>query len=147
MTLTKHIIICLLLSLICAAGGFSHGTGSDHDHPKNDQGIETARIWLKLVDDRRYNVSWQTAAPVFKAAVTADQWEKSIAEVRKPLGALIERHLFHDKLTTTLPGMPDGEYLVLRFVTKYQHKQGSVETVTVMKDDNDTWRVAGYFIK
>ena len=143
----RQSFIVLSLILLLAVQGLAHGTGSDHTHPENEDGIETAKVWLEFVDSQRYTASWQTAAPVFKAAVTKDQWEKTIKTVRDPLGALLERRLFHDRFTSTLPGMPDGEYLVLRFVTAFQHKQSAVETVSLMKDDHDTWRVAGYFIK
>ncbi len=143
-----HIFIVTAFIVLGLAGvATAHGTDSDHTHPENENGIEMAKVWLKLLDTQKYNTSWQTASPVFKAAVTAVQWEKTIKSVRQPLGGLIERHLFHDQFTATLPGMPDGKYLVLRFVSKYQHKQSAVETVTLMKDDSDTWQVAGYFIK
>ena len=143
----RYVILTGFLALCISGFALAHGTGSDHTHSENENGIETAKAWLKFVDAQQYNASWQTAAKVFKAAVTKDQWEKTIKTVRDPLGELLERRLFHDRFTSTLPGMPDGEYLVLRFVAAYQHKQSAVETVTLTKDDHDTWRVAGYFIK
>lgn len=142
----NYILIMIIVLGICVSAA-AHGTGSDHTHKENENGIETAKVWLKLVDRKNYNASWQTAAAYFKSVVAQDQWETTITAVRQPLGPLLERRLFHDRYTATLPGMPDGEYLVLRFVTKYENKQSAVETVTVMKDDKDTWRVAGYFIK
>ena len=145
MSLVQKIVIAGFLAF--ATGSLAHGIGSDHTHTDNEPGIETAQVWLELVDLKKYAASWQTAAPVFKTAITSEQWEATVKNVREPLGDLIKRSLYHDRFTTTMAGMPDGEYLILRFVTRYANKQSAVETVTVMKDETDTWRVAGYFIK
>ncbi len=147
---TKNIIIIAILiclfAFVVTHTGFAHGDGN-HTHPENEIGIDTATLWLKLTDAKKYSVSWQTAAKVFKSAVTADQWAKAAASARDPLGDLVSRDLFHDQLTTTLPGMPDGLYLVLRYATRFANKAHAVESITVMKDPDGTWRVAGYFIK
>ena len=63
------------------------------------------------------------------------------------MGSLISRSLFHDEMKTTLPGMPDGLYLVLRFITRFENKTSAVESVTLTKDENGNWRTTGYFIK
>ncbi len=144
---TIKIFLSGVMSLCIMGTAFAHGTGKDHKHTENETAIESAEIWLKFVDAQKYNASWQTAAQLFKNAVTSDQWEGTVRAVRAPLGKLIERHLFHDKFITTLPGMPDGEYVLLRFVTQYEHKQSAVESVTLMKDEYGNFRVAGYFIK
>ena len=49
--------------------------------------------------------------------------------------------------TKTLPGAPDGEYVVLRYDTSFENKNSAVETVTPMLDKDGKWRVSGYFIK
>lgn len=114
---------------------------------EKEAGIDTATRWLKLTDAKDYNASWQSAAQMFKSAVTADQWATTITSARDPLGKVVSRDLFHDQLTATLPGMPDGRYLVLRYVTRFANKAHAVESITLMKESDGTWRVAGYFIK
>ncbi|MCG8636695.1 MAG: DUF4019 domain-containing protein [Desulfobacterales bacterium] len=136
----------LLCNLFLAAATAAHVTGTAHTHHKNQEGIDTAGLWLKLVDEEKYNASWQTAARVFKDAVTSGQWVKTVSGIRSAMGPVIERRLFHDRFTTALPGMPDGEYIIIRFVTGFKNKQSAVETVSLVKE-NDTWKVAGYFIK
>ena len=46
---------------------------------------------------------------------------------------------------TSLPGAPDGEYLVMKFKTEFQNKKDSIETLTFNKSDKK-WRVIGYYI-
>jgi hypothetical protein len=48
---------------------------------------------------------------------------------------------------TSLPGAPDGEYVVIQFETSFENKNDAVETVTPMKDEDGKWRVSGYFIR
>lgn len=48
---------------------------------------------------------------------------------------------------TSVPGAPDGEYVVVQFKTSFDKKAKAIETVTPMKDPDGQWRVAGYFIK
>jgi hypothetical protein len=49
--------------------------------------------------------------------------------------------------TTSPPGAPAGEYIVIKYDTTFDQKQGMVETVALIKQDDGTWRVAGYFVQ
>ena len=50
-------------------------------------------------------------------------------------------------LPISLPGAPDGEYVVLQFDTSFANKKEAVETVTPMLDKDGKWKVSGYYIK
>jgi len=49
--------------------------------------------------------------------------------------------------TKTLPGAPDGEYVVIQYDSSFEHKQSAVETVIPMLDKDGQWRVSGYVIR
>jgi hypothetical protein len=66
---------------------------------------------------------------------------------RSPLGQLKSREVSSASFSRTLPGAPDGEYVVFQFSTSFENKASAIETVTAMKDQDETWRVAGYYIK
>ena len=66
---------------------------------------------------------------------------------RTPFGALKSRKVKSTQYTTTLPGAPDGHYVIVQFDTSFEHKAAAIETVTPMKDPDGSWRVSGYFIK
>ena len=108
--------------------------------------VETLE-WLSLTDTGQYESSWDSASALFKAAVSKEDWEKSLRAVRTPLGALEKREMATSKFSTALPGAPDGEYIVFQFSSSFAHKATALETVTAMKDTDGAWRVAGYFIK
>ena len=112
-----------------------------------DLAPQSAEKWLALVDSGNDAESWQQAASLFKAHVTKDQWSSMIASARDPLGKLLSRKLKNAQYTKTLPGLPDGDYVVVQYDASFEHKQSAVETVTPMLDKDGQWRVSGYFIK
>lgn len=109
--------------------------------------LAAADSWLKLVDAGRYDESWGQAAEFFKKAVSQGEWAKKMRTFREPLGKLITREAASAQYATSLPGAPDGEYVVIQYNTSFEKKKNAVETVTPMKDPDGTWRVSGYFIK
>ncbi len=106
-----------------------------------------ARAWLDLVDKESYADSWTQSASVFQKAVTSEQWQAQVGAVRRPLGKLVSRDVKSKTYATTLPGAPDGKYVVIEFATKFENKAAAIETVTPMVDPDGTWRVSGYYIK
>ncbi len=109
--------------------------------------IKATDAWLRLVDAGQYAESWREAAPLFKGAVTEHQWAAQVGAVRKPLGAVVSRTLKSATPATSLPGAPDGHYVVIQYDTVFAHKQHAVETVTPMLDKAGQWRVSGYFVR
>ena len=108
---------------------------------------QSSDAWLSLTDSGKYADSWQEAAQLFRNAVTKEQWLSAMRASREPLGKLLSRKLKSAAYTKTLPGAPDGEYVVIQYDTSFEHKQSAVETVTPMFDKDGKWRVSGYFIK
>jgi Protein of unknown function (DUF4019) len=106
-----------------------------------------AEAWLALVDQGKYEESWSEAARLFKDAVTKDKWKEALSAVRPPLGKLLSRKLRSRQQTRTLPGAPDGSYVVIQYDSSFESKKEATETVTPMLDPDGTWRVSGYFIK
>ena len=108
---------------------------------------KAANAWLKLVDAGDYGQSWDAASNMFKNAVPRAEWSDKVAEVRGPLGAVISRKRSHAQYTTSVPGGPDGKYVVIQYATSFTHKASAVETVTPMVDADGNWHVSGYYIK
>ena len=109
---------------------------------------QSADAWLALVDSGKYAESWQEAAQLFKAAVTKEQWQSMLyASARSAWQDCFRESSRTPTYTKTLPGAPDGDYVVIEYDTSFEHKQSAVETVTPMLDKDGKWRVSGYFIK
>jgi hypothetical protein len=103
--------------------------------------------WLQLIDSGKYADSWQEAAQTFHAHIAKDKWVAAMKLNRAPLGKMISRTLTSARFTKSLAGAPDGQYVVIVYETRYEHKQAAVETVTSVQELDGDWRVAGYFIK
>lgn len=120
-------------------------------HASEADAIETAQretvSWLSLTDTKQYASSWESAAALFKTAISKDDWVQSLSAVRSPMGTLRSRQVASANFSTSLPGAPDGEYVVFQFSSSFENKASALETVTAMKGADGEWRVAGYFIK
>ena len=114
---------------------------------KESRAVEAMQQWLKLVDEGNYTQSWADACQYFKGMVKQDQWEQALKGARQPLGKVLSRNLKGAEYKTSLPGAPDGEYVVIRYETSFENKKSAVETVTAMLEKDGTWKAAGYFIQ
>ena len=132
-------LLAILIGLGCA------GAADNADAEK--AAIAAAEAWLELVDRGDYGKSWSEAASYFKNAVDEATWEQQMVAARKPLGESISRKVKGSKYATSLPGAPDGEYVVIQMETSFENKSSAVETITPMLDGDGRWRVSGYFIK
>jgi hypothetical protein len=137
------VLVAALAFFICKQSWLS---ADDHSQQVS-RAQAAADVWLKLVDEGEYGKSWVEAAAYFKRAVTEAKWRQSLNAVRTPLGKLRSRVVQSQTYSTSLPGAPDGEYVVIQYKSSFEHKKIAMETVTPMKDKDGEWRVSGYFIK
>jgi predicted transcriptional regulator len=105
-----------------------------------------AKGWLAEIDAGRYGDSWEHASTLMRKAVSKSDWEKAASSVRGPVGALKSRTIQSATFTKSLPGAPDGEYVVIVYDTKFE-KANAVETVTPMREKDGSWKVSGYYVK
>ena len=133
--------------LVAVALFFSGVTALAADTKKEAAAVAAAEAWLTLVDSQKYGESWKEAAELFKNAIQQQQWEKQMQAFRGPLGKIISRKLKTKTYMSSLPGAPDGEYVVIQFDTSFENKKEAVETITPMMGKDGIWRVSGYYIK
>jgi hypothetical protein len=114
---------------------------------QENEAVVISTAWLQLIDDEKYSRSWTETAGIFRKSVSQDKWIRLLSASRKPFGTMISRTLYSREYTASLPGAPDGEYVVIIYKTSFRNKKESVETITPMKDVDGKWRVSGYYIK
>ena len=117
------------------------------DSTKELNAQRASDAWLSLVDEGKYAESWRNASAYFKNVIDENQWAKTLKSVRRPLGDLISRKAISQHYTKTLPGAPDGEYVVIQYESSFQNKASAIETVTPSLEKDGIWRVSGYYIK
>jgi hypothetical protein len=106
-----------------------------------------AQSWLAQTDSGKYADSWDAAAEIFKSKITKADWEKALTSVRKPLGAVQSRKLKSATFTRSLPQLPDGEYVIIQYDTRFESQPAAVETASAVREKDGAWRIGGYFIR
>jgi len=109
--------------------------------------VAAAQMWLHEIDLGIYATSWQQASAYFQGSITEKNWTDALNGARRPLGNLLSRKVTKTTSAKSLPGAPDGNYLVMQFATSFANKKSAVETVTFMREKDGNWRAAGYYIK
>jgi len=138
----KFMLAVLSLTVLASTAQFARGS----DHP--EAAAQSAAVtWLALIDAGNYSASWNAASSLFRQHVSQSQWQTAAAGARAPFGVLKSRKLQSATYTRTLPGAPDGEYVVVIFASSFDNKASAIETVTSMMDADGTWRVSGYYIR
>lgn len=137
-----------LLAMTCFCVGLFFGGVAHAEEADAVSKAEAAAVqWLALVDAGDYSASWDQAAELFRGSISKASWKSALRGVRAPLGAVKSRRLRSARFTRTLPGAPDGEYVVIQFDTRFSNKEAALETVTPLREKNGYWRVSGYYIK
>ena len=142
MRIPRFLLVCVVTLLFA-------GAATPALAQSNEAEVDTAKAaaqeWLDLLDANRYEATWETAASMFRAQVTAEQWTQQIQQAHSQLDSLQSRSLVAARYTTSLPNVPEGEYVVAQYRAQYGDTN-TVETITLMKDD-DAWCTAGYFVQ
>lgn len=134
----SRLVMAALTSLVLAAQA--------QDSESVTAARRAAQAWLAEVDAGRYAESWDLASSAFQAGVTKARWIAGVSPIRNGIGAVTSRTLRSATFTHTLPGAPDGDYVIIEYDTRFEKKTQAIETVTPMRDKDGRWKVSGYFI-
>lgn len=103
--------------------------------------VQSARRWLALVDEGRWDESWNATGRTFRELNTSEKWASVSEEARPPLGAVLSRVTSSQE---HLPAPPHG-YEMIKFRTSFANRADATETVTLERESSG-WRVVGYWI-
>jgi hypothetical protein len=126
-----------------AAAPASSPSAENPNAEKETAGKLAAAGWLVLLDRRDWGRAWETSSAVFRNSVPLATWMDGIPKVREPFGAFIERAPANSSYKTALEGRPEGEYVSVIFVSKFDKKEVQ-EVVTTVREADGKWRVTGY---
>ncbi|MGH7551238.1 MAG: DUF4019 domain-containing protein [Gemmatimonadota bacterium] len=111
------------------------------------QAMPAAKEWLALLDSDQYAQSWQEATPRFQEALPMEEWEQRAAEARDPLEPFGARTLVSIQFATLAPDLGPGRYVVLQYLTPVGEGRSAIETVSLERQPEGDWRIAGYFVR
>ncbi len=121
------------------------------DQQRVEASTIAATYFLDLLDSEQYDQSWEVCAAYLQKDIPKQEWVKRLTAVRSVSGKLLDRkqesYTYTKDARDAKANVPDGEYMVYSFDSKFQNKNHLTETLTVMLEQDNTWRVAGYFIE
>jgi len=135
--LSMFVLAVILPGLVCAQESLT----------PQEAALKVAETWLAKLDQGLYDECWQDSAEYFRAAVDQETSIQYLKAFRAPLGNVISRTVVSQDYMLSLPGAPDGEYVVIVFKTEFENKKEGYETITPQLDVGGDWRVSGYYIK
>jgi hypothetical protein len=136
----RRLAIALLIIVLSPIAGMAQDSAES-------QAQASDLTWLAMINQGKYAQSWETASDSFQSAMKEEDWQRALDHVRTPLGKVLKRNLSASNYTTSLPGAPDGQYVVTLFSTQFEHKVSAQERVVAKRGRDGSWRVTGYFIQ
>ena len=126
-----------------APGAQSPAPKSPLIEAKEAAAAQNAEAWLKLLDSGDYGKAWDQCGKLFRDRVTRQQWVDGLPKDRAALGKLNSRKLEGIAYRTSMPGAPEGEYVMTRFFAEYEKNPKVEEIVSLMYVDG-AWKPIGY---
>ena len=107
----------------------------------------SAEEWISLVDNEKYNLSWENTDILVQNLVSIENWKTIMSGSRKSFGKNISRNITSIENKTEIQGAPDGYYYIITYKSEFENKKNAFETITIKKSEDGRWKVAGYYIK
>ena len=109
-------------------------------------GVEASLNWLAHIDLENHSDSWERACNSFRSNMPKQDWDFLMSTLRKPLGDVVRRELFEQKLVANPKGFPSGDYMVVYFSTTFAFRPLAYELVTLRLEEGQ-WKVFTYLVK
>lgn len=119
---------------------------ADQTETVEQQTLETALLWIAIIDQELYSESWDQTSQKFKDAMDQQEWVEKLEMFRKPLGEIQSREELDRGFFESIPNHPGLSMMVIQFKSSFEHKEQAVETVSVVRENDGPWQAAGYFI-
>lgn len=135
------------VSFMAALGGILAYLIISQAHSQADEihadAVHSVKEWLSLVDEQKYQETWESLSDVFKGTITKEQWIADLESFRQPLGKPEKRKLLY---VTESSDDDVGSYLIIQYQTSFENKESKGEAVSVSKDSTGRWKILGYTV-
>lgn len=132
------------LPSLCAALLCAGCAGAPRTNAAEEQLVQTARAWLELLDNQKYQEAWDRAAVHFKTANAQEAFLRYATSVRRPLGQPTRRETWRQSFLAQVRGRPDGQYFAVSFRTTFAHAGPAVYEHVILENEARRWNVSGY---
>ncbi len=140
-------LIFLILTVLCLTALSGCFNSSESNSQAETKALKAAENWLVLLDSLKFVEAFKNAAKPVQEEATEKEWKFAFDEMNKLTGRAFLRKVFQKQYFSSLPGFPDGEYVVIVFHTTFVKREETLETVILTKEEDGKWRVLNYHIK
>lgn len=135
----------LVLSAVAAVLLLAGGCSSDTLDPLDEKAArESLKSWLKLVDTGSYLASWHESDAYLHRRFERHDWQAYLLMYRMPLGELVRRREQRAYFSSSIPGLMEGQFFILEYVSDFEKHEGVKEKFTVIRNEKGQWHVGGY---
>ncbi len=114
--------------------------------PRLSEAHAAGMAWLQLADADDVSGSYKAAGKRFHDAMPEDKWPVALQTARGQFGRNVRRTIVSTQPSNGAPGAP-GEFVVMIFRAEFEKRPDAVETLTLEREADGKWRVAGYLMR
>jgi hypothetical protein len=114
--------------------------------PEEQAAQRQALGFLGYLDGGRFADSYAYTGSLMRSQLDREAYAAKVQSSRASVGTLQGRELIDAIPTQTVPGAPDGQYIVLHYHANFSNFSDAVETIT-LAFSKGYWRIVGYYIK
>ena len=107
---------------------------------------KVASRWLHTLNNKRYVDCWSMLSELTKEQAPFEKWNDYITELMSEPGNFVSRQYYLAEMESDLEGLPDGNYVTIKYTTKYANTDTAEEILLLALDKNGRWLVHSYFI-
>lgn len=108
------------------------------------EAAEAARKELHLIDQGQYKESWLKGDELFQKITSKEEWIHILKDMREPLGTVKQRALKRETPAYDPKGLPDGEYMIIEYLTSFEKGAQAEERMTLRRGSDSQWRMLTY---
>jgi Protein of unknown function (DUF4019) len=127
--------------------GMQQADPNSYPHLADEQAAQRQALgFLGYLDQGRFAESYAYTGMLIRTQVDQNVFAEKVKKARAETGPLQSRELIDSTYSATVPGAPEGQYVVLHYHSSFANRQDAVETLTLALAKG-YWRVSGYYIK
>ena len=116
-------------------------------HAVEEQAAQRQALgFLGYLDHGRFADSYAYTGMLIRSQLDRDAFASQVEKARAGTGTVQSRELIDAGYSTTVPGAPEGQYVVLHYHSSFANRPDTVETLTLAMAKG-YWRVDGWYIK
>ncbi|MCC6868526.1 MAG: DUF4019 domain-containing protein [Burkholderiales bacterium] len=114
--------------------------------PRLSEAHSAGMAWLVLADADDATGTFDTAAKRFHEAMPRERWAQALRAARDQFGKNLRRTIVAVQPSSGTAAAP-GEFVVMIFRAEFEKRPDAVETLTLEREADGKWRVAGYLMR